>query len=184
MTMAAMTADNLRSAHGGESMAHMRYMAWADKAEQEGYPNVARLFRAISFSEQIHATNHFVTLKDVTGAFTVTAGAGFGLGGTSENLQGAIDGENFEVAEMYPAYLEVAKLQGEKGAQRSMTWALEAEKIHAAMYGKAKQAVDAGNDVELGAVQVCGKCGYTHEGDAPDRCPLCGAPRERFREFS
>jgi rubrerythrin len=182
--MAAMTENNLRSAHGGESMAHMRYMAWADKAEQEGYANVGRLFRAISFSEKVHATNHFVALKDVAGDFTVTAGAGFGLAGTSENLQGAIDGENFEVFEMYPAFVEVAKLQQERGAQRSMIWALECEKLHAGMYGAAKQAVDAGNDVELGAVQVCEKCGYTHEGDAPDKCPICGVRRERFKEFS
>jgi rubrerythrin len=182
--MNAMTAANLRSAFGGESMAHMRYGIWAKKAEEEGYKNVARLFRAVAFAEEVHAGNHFKELGNVGGGFDVLAGAGFGLGATAEHLQGAIEGENFEVSQMYPAYMEVAKLQEEKGAQRSMNWAYTAEKIHAAMYQKAKQAVDAGKDVELGKVQICDNCGYTHEGEAPDKCPLCGVPKKRFREFA
>jgi rubrerythrin len=181
--MRAMTAGNLRSAFGGESMASMRYLIWADQAEKEGFPNVARLFRAVSYAERVHATNHFRAMKDVSGAFEVTSGGGFGLGSTAENLQGAIDGENFEVAEMYPAYLEVAKLQGEKGAERSMSYALAAEKIHAAMYQEAKQAVDGGSDVELGAVQICDVCGYTAQGEPPEKCPICGATKAKFTAF-
>lgn len=96
------TAENLRSAFGGESMAHMRYKVWAERAEKEGFPNVARLFRAIARAEQSHASGHFAAMKDVAGAFLVASGGGFGLDGTSANLQGAIDGELHEVNEMYP----------------------------------------------------------------------------------
>jgi rubrerythrin len=179
-----MTASFLRSAYGGESMAHMRYIKWGAVAEREGFPNVARLFRAISFAEEVHATNHFVELKNEAGAFTVTSGAEFGVGSTSENLQGAINGELFEINEMYPVYLEAAEFQGEKGAGRSFHYALSAEKIHAAMYQEAKQAVDGGKDLDLGPVQICDVCGYTTEGDVPDKCPICGATHERFRTFA
>jgi rubrerythrin len=178
-----MTAGNLRSAYGGESMAHMRYIKWGEEATKQGFPNVGRLFRAISFAEQVHANNHFTELRNEAGAFSVTSGAGFGLGATSENLQGAIEGELFEINEMYPAYLEVATMQGEKGAVRSFRYAVSAEKIHAAMYQEAKQAVDGGTDLELGPVQICNLCGYTTEGEIPDKCPICGATRANFTTF-
>ena len=179
-----MTAANLRSAYGGESMAHMRYGTWAGKAEEDGFPNVARLFRAIAFAEEVHANNHFRVLADEAGDFLVTSGAGFGLAGTSQNLQGAIDGEMFEVTEMYPTYKQTAEFQDERKAVVSFNYALEAEKIHAAMYQTAKDSVDAGNDIDLGPVQVCDNCGYTHEGDIPDKCPICKLGPDRFRTFA
>jgi len=125
----AMTADFLRSAYGGESMAHMRYLHWGDLAEKDGFPNIAKLFRAIAYAEQVHAGNHFNELKDQKGDYTVTAGAVFGIGTVVENLQGAINGELHEVEQMYPVYLEAAKFQDEKGAQRSFHFALEAERF-------------------------------------------------------
>ena len=167
--MRKMTEDNLRAAFAGESQAHMRYLIFAQKAGGEGRPNVARLFRAISFAEQIHATNHFKTLGD--------------LGDSSANLQMAIDGETYEVEEMYPAFNAVAKLQNEKGAEQSTNSAWQAEKVHAGMYQKAKQAVDSGKDADIGDVYICGVCGWTVEGGAPDRCPVCGAPKDKFRKF-
>ena len=163
------TEGNLKGAFAGESQAHMRYLAFADKAEKEGFPNVARLFRAISFAEQAHATGHLRTLG--------------GIVSTAENLGEAIGGETYEVEEMYPAFIAVAELQGEKSALRSMNFALEAEKIHAAMYQQARQSVQAGQDVALGTIYICEVCGYTVEGAAPDRCPLCNAPKEKFRAF-
>lgn len=181
--MHAMTAANLRSGHAGESMAQMRYGVWAEAAEAEGFANVARLFRAVAHAETVHASNHFRELRDEGGAFLVAAMAGFGLGPTSENLEGAIEGETFEVEEMYPTYLETAKQQGERGARVSFHYALEAEKAHAELYGRAKQQVDAGRDVELGPVQVCEVCGWTEEGEIPDKCPICAATRERFCSF-
>ncbi|HUT01509.1 MAG TPA: rubrerythrin family protein [Phycisphaerae bacterium] len=182
--MNAMTVANLRSAFGGESMAHMRYLVWADKAQADGFPNVGRLFRAISRAEQAHATGHFRAMRDEAGDALVAAGGGFGLGSTSGNLAGAIGGEVFEVEQMYPAYLTVAQAQAETGAIRSMEYALSAERIHAAMYTKAKEAVDAGNDVELDTVQICGVCGHTLEGDAPDTCPICGARKDKYVAFA
>jgi len=147
----------------------MRYLIFAQKAEEEGYPNIARLFRAISFAEQVHATNHFRMLGD--------------LGSSADNLDAAIGGETFEVEEMYPAYDAVAELQGEKEARRSIHYALEAEKIHAAMYSKAKEAVKSGKDLEVGKIYICSVCGYTGEGEPPDRCPICGATKDKFRTF-
>ena len=168
--MKKMTEKNLSDAFAGESQAHMKYAVFADKAEKEGFPNVGRLFRAISRAERAHATGHLRVLA--------------WAGKTSENLQAAIDGETFEVDEMYPAYDSVAHLQEEKGALRSIHYALEAEKIHASMYQAAKQAVDSGKDIDIGPINICTVCGHTLEGDAPDRCPVCGATKAQFKEFS
>lgn len=181
--MNAMTAQNLRSAFGGESQAHMRYLIWSDKAEKDGYPNVGRLFKAIAFAEQIHATGHFKALKAESGDFQVTAGAGFGLQATKENLQGAIDGENFEVEQMYPSYIAVAELQGESTAIKSMKYAVEAEKVHSKLFSEAKKAVDTGSDVNFNEVYVCPICGYVEVNGAPDRCPLCGAKKDVFVKY-
>jgi len=178
-----MTESNLKSAYGGESQAHMRYLAWADKAERDGFPSVARLFRAISYAEQVHATSHFTVLRNQVGDATVTAGAVFGNGPTAQNLNGAIGGEEFEIAEMYPAYIAVANMQGEDSAARSFEWALAAEKQHAALYKEAKVAVVAGNDLDIAVVNVCPRCGHTVVGDAPDECPICGAKKDQFRAF-
>jgi len=167
--MREMTKQFLQAAFAGESQAHMKYLIFAEKAEEEGLPNVARLFRAIAYAEFVHAKNHLKELKM--------------MGDTKDNLQTAVDGETFEVQEMYPAYHEVAKLQGEQGAVRSIHYALEAEKIHAGFYAKARQAVLEGRDINIGRVYICPVCGYTAEGEAPERCPICGAPRERFKEF-
>lgn len=147
----------------------MKYLIFADKAEEEGRLNVARLFSAIAYAEQVHAANHLNALGTV--------------GSTSVNLQAAIDGETYEIEEMYPAYKAVAELQQERRAMQSMNFALEAEKIHAGMYQKAKQAVDGGSDIKLGDVFICSVCGYTVEGGAPERCPVCGAVRGKFKKF-
>jgi rubrerythrin len=178
-----MTSANLRSAYGGESMAHMRYKIWGEAAEKQGFPNVARLFRAISFAEQIHAKKHFSTMKGVEGDYLVASMGGFGIGSTSENLQGAISGEIFEITEMYPSYIEVANLQEEKKAEQSFFYAISAEKIHAEMFQEAKKAVDAGGDPKLGPVHVCNVCGHTVEGEIPDKCPICGVGRKEYTTF-
>jgi rubrerythrin len=167
--MKEMTKENLYAALAGESQAHIKYLAFAARAEREGKPNIARLFGAIAYAEQVHATNH---LKELGG-----------IGDTVANLEAAISGETFEVDEMYAAYLPVAELQGEKGAKRSMTYAIEAEKIHAEMYGNAKKAAEAGDDIEIGEVYICPTCGFTHIGEPPDRCPVCNVKKERFKTF-
>lgn len=168
-TMRKMTEDNLKAALAGESQAHLKYLNFSQKAQQEGKENVARLFAAASFSEQVHASAHLRTLK--------------GIGSTEENLAAAIEGEGFEVDEMYPAFMAVAEQQEERGARGSFYKALEAEKVHHEMYAAALQAVRAGGDAEIGAIYVCSVCGFTMSGEAPDECPVCGAPKEKFREF-
>ncbi|MBS7652188.1 MAG: rubrerythrin family protein [Candidatus Bathyarchaeia archaeon] len=167
--MRRMTEENLKSAFSGESQAHMRYLLFSERADMEGYKNISRLFKAIAYAELVHARNHYTAL----GMIRLS----------SDNLQVAIEGETYEVDEMYPAYHAVAELQGEKEAQRSMNWALQAERVHAGMYMKAKQAVERGEDPKIGPIYICEICGYTVEGEAPTRCPVCGAIRERFREF-
>ena len=168
--MRKMTEEALGNAFAGESMAHMKYLAFAEVAEKEGYPNVAKLFTAIAYAEQVHATNHARNL-------------GY-LKKTVDNLMAGMDGENFEIDEMYPAYDAIAKLQGEKGAQLAIHYALEAEKIHAEMYKDAANSVRNGEDIEDEDVWVCPVCGHTHRGkEAPDRCPVCNVKKERYKKF-
>jgi rubrerythrin len=167
--MKKMTEANLKDAFAGESQAHMKYLNFAERAEKEGRPNIARLFQAASFSEQVHASNHLRALE--------------GIQDTTTNLGGALGGETFEIEEMYPVYNAAAQAQDEKRALRSMSWALEAEKVHARLYAEAKQAVEAGNDFAARDIWVCGACGFTMEGEPPDVCPVCGAKHERFRKF-
>jgi len=167
--MHAMTKENLAAAFAGESQAHMKYLAFSAKAEEEGCPEVARLFRAISYAEQVHAINH---LKELSG-----------VGTTKENLAAAIGGESFENTEMYPAYNAVAKMQSEKGAMLSIHYALEAEKIHEVMYGEAEELVKIGKDVDGNPVYICPVCGFTVIGDPPERCPVSRTPKEKFVKF-
>jgi rubrerythrin len=167
--MHPMTKDYLKSAFSGESRAHMKYRIFADKAEEEGFKDIARLFRAIAFAERVHASNHLNALNG--GNLTI------------DNLGIAIDGETFEVIEMYPAYKAVAELRDEKKAVTSMHYALEAEKIHAALYGEAKDSAGAGQDMEIGDIHICPVCEHTVVGKAPDRCPICGVQGDKFRKF-
>jgi len=178
-----MTSDFLHSAYSGESMAHMRYLIWGDMAGNEGFPNVARLFRAISYAEQVHATNHFREIGGDTAGATVTADGIFGPNKTSDNLRGAIMGELHEVEQMYPVYLNTAEFQNEAGAKRSFHFALEAEKQHAALFQKALDAVNEGKDIELEAIYICPICGHTVLNEVPDKCPICGAKKEMYHRF-
>lgn len=181
--MKIMTKNNCASAFAGESQAYMRYQNYAIKAMDEGFLNVARLFDAISWAERIHASNHLRAMRDLREVVVTVAGTPFGIGDTSTNLQFGIDGETFEITEMYPTYLEVARLQGMTEVEQSFNWAYQAEQIHAKMYENAKIQVDSGKDIEIGTVQICGTCGHTLEGDAPDVCPICGSPKAMFKEF-
>lgn len=166
--MRKMTEDNLRAAFAGESQAHMKYLAFAENADRE-YPNIARLFRATAYAEQIHAAKHLKNLS--------------GIGSVIDNLTTAIGGETFEVEEMYPAYRSVAELQSEKAALQGINWALEAEKTHAELFAGARRSAETGVDAAVGTIHVCSLCGYTTEGEVPDKCPICNAPSSRFHAF-
>jgi rubrerythrin len=167
--MQDMTTANLKEAFAGESQAHMKYTIFADQAEEAGFPEVARLFRAIAYAERVHATNHLREL-----------GA---IGDTAANLKAAAAGEAYEVEQMYPAFQEVAKLQREKGAIRSTHYALEAEKIHEGLYHDAEEMVLAGHDIEGRPIYICPVCGHTVIGEPPAKCPVCAEPGQNFRKF-
>ncbi|HHY39133.1 MAG TPA: rubrerythrin family protein [Clostridia bacterium] len=167
--MRPMTKQNLEAAFAGESQAHMKYSAFAEEAEKAGKPNVARLFRAISYAEEVHAKNHLRALE--------------GISGTEGNLEKAISGETFEVEEMYPAYDRVAELQDEPSARKTIGYAVEAEKIHAVLYSEALKKVKAGQDADPEPVFVCPVCGYTVKGNPPEKCPVCNASKDVFKKF-
>ena len=180
----AMTADFLRSAYGGESMAHMRYLLWSGHAVKNGYANIGRLYKAIAYAEEVHAHNHFTVLKDQTGGFKVDAGGEFGIADVAQNLAWAIEGEKGEVEQMYPVYYNAAELQGEKDAMRSFLYALEAEKIHEAMYGQAREYALKEKDLPIGDDKnyICPVGGSTHIGQHKLPCPVCKAKSEVFVE--
>jgi rubrerythrin len=165
----AMTAENLKAALAGESQASQKYLAFADVADNEGYPNVARLFRAVAFAESTHARNHLSVLD--------------GIGSTAENLKAAWGGETFEIDEMYPAYDAVAKLQGNESAQTSIRYALKAEQDHQAIYDETLKGVEGKRDLGATPVFVCPVCGHTELGEAPDDCPRCGTNAAYFKKF-
>jgi rubrerythrin len=157
------TEKNLREAFAGESQANRRYLAFAKQAEKEGYPHVAKLFRAAAEAETVHAHAHLRALGEVRS--------------TVENLKEAISGETYEFKEMYPAMIDDAKEEGNKAAERTFTYANEVEKVHATLYQKALDNLDA---LEEKDYYVCSVCGYTCENEPPDKCPVCGAKSSAF----
>jgi rubrerythrin len=162
------TTDNLKEAFAGESQANRKYLAFAKKAEQDGFPQVAKLFRAAAEAETIHAHAHLRVLG--------------GVKGTAENLQEAIDGEAFEFKDMYPKFLAEAEQEGNKPAAFSIKNALAVEEIHHDLYAEALEAVNSGSDLPEAKIYVCPVCGNTVKGDPPDTCPICGVAKDRFIE--
>lgn len=158
------TLENLKSAFAGESQANRKYLAFADKAEKDGKPGVAKLFRAAAAAETIHAHAHLRLMK--------------GIGSTEENLKAAISGETYEFEKMYPEMMEDAKTEGENATLRYFGFANEAEKIHAELY---TQALEAGDDVFSDAeFYICSVCGHTQNGKPTDKCPICGAASKAY----
>lgn len=157
------TEQNLKDAFAGESQANRKYLAYAKKAEQEGYIQAAKLFRAAAAAETIHAHNHLRELGVVKS--------------TKENLLDAINGESHEFQHMYPQMIADAKAEGKDGALKSFNFANEVEKVHAALYQKVLDSLSKGGDTDY---YVCSVCGYTAEGSAPDICPVCGSKKQAF----
>ncbi|MCF8129148.1 MAG: rubrerythrin family protein [Deltaproteobacteria bacterium] len=160
------TESNLWEAFAGESQANRKYLAFAKKADNEGYPQAAKLFRAAAAAETVHAHAHLRTLD--------------GVKTTAENLQSAIDGETHEFKEMYPEMIKEAEEEGHKAAVRSFSFANDVEKIHAGLYKKALDSLENPGDVE--AYYVCSVCGYTCESEPPEKCPVCGALAKAFNK--
>ncbi len=164
----ANTDENLMSAFSGESQANRKYLAFAKQAEKDGFPQIGRVFRAAAAAETVHAHAHLRVYG--------------GIKTTEENVKAAIEGEHYEFTKMYPEFLEIAKKDGKKAAERSFDLANQVEKVHHELYSKALEAVQGGNDLPENQFFVCQVCGYTVEGDIPDVCPICGTKHENFFE--
>ena len=161
--------EGLKEAFAGESQANRKYLAFAEKADKDGFPQVAKLFRAAAAAETIHAHNHLKVLG--------------GVKSTIENLKAAVEGENYEFTSMYPEFIKTAKAEGNKAAERTFNFANEVEKIHHKLYENALKTVESGKDLKKQDIHICPVCGYTHEGDLPDKCPVCGALKKVFKKI-
>jgi rubrerythrin len=161
------TRENLESAFAGESQANRKYLFFAEKAESEGQKRIARLFRAAAEAETVHARNHLRVLQ--------------GIKSTKENLQAAISGENHEFTEMYPQFIDTGNSENDKKAVDSFDLANRVEKIHHSLYQEAVSDLEKGTVKELKPFYVCQVCGNTVEGEAPDKCPVCGASKQMFK---
>jgi rubrerythrin len=161
------TVNDLQEAFAGESQANRKYLAFAKKAEREGYKQVAKLFRAAAEAETVHAHNHLKELGEIKS--------------TKENLETAISGESHEFQKMYPQMIEDAKTEDNKSALRSFNYANAVEKIHAELYKKALEDIGKNKEVDY---FVCQVCGYTAEEEAPDKCPVCNSKKEMFKKVA
>ena len=159
--------DNLKAAFAGESQANRRYLFSAEQEDKEGQKQIAKLFRAVAEAETVHARNHLKTLGEIKS--------------TSENLAAAISGEHYEFTKMYPEFIEQAKTEGNKRAEATFDFANKVEKIDHTLYAKALKSLEEEQQLEDKPYFVCQVCGYTVEGEAPGKCPICGAPQDRFK---
>ena len=163
------TQENLKDAFAGESQANRRYLFFAQRTEKEGHPQVARLFRAVAEAETVHARNHLGVMG--------------GIGSTRDNLGVSIEGEHHEFTEMYPGFIKQAKAEGNDRAQVSFDYANKVEKIHHGLYQKALKSLEAGQKLKDEPYFVCQGCGNTVASEAPEKCPICGAPRKMFKRL-
>ncbi len=163
------TEENAQKAFAGESQANRKYSAFAEKAGAEGYSTVAKIFKAASEAEAIHA-KRILFLLDAVGT-------------TEENLKTAMEGENYEFTEMYPAFVAEAKKERKNEASIVFTHAMRAEEVHANIYLQALEAVRDGKDLDAEKVFLCPVCGNIELGTAPEKCPICGVPQRMFREI-
>jgi rubrerythrin len=161
------TEENLKEAFAGESQANRKYLAFAEQAERDGLPNIARLFRTTAEAETIHAHGHLRALGEI--------------GKTADNLQAAIDGETYEYTQMYPPMLEQAEADGHK-AKTMFGYAVKAEEVHARLYTMALEAAKNGQDLTETTFYLCPVCGHIELGTPPDQCPICGAKAKVFKQ--
>lgn len=160
------TTENLKNAFAGESQANRRYLAYSRKAEEEGFLQVAKLFKAAAEAETVHALNHLRIVGEIKP--------------TLNNLETALSGETFEFKTMYPEYLAQAKKEGNQQAAWSLDVANKVEQIHAELFSKAIEALKMKRPVAPVEYYICGICGNTVEDEAPNKCPICGAPKSKF----
>lgn len=159
------TQENLQVAFAGESQANRKYLAWARKAERDGLPQIAKLFRATAEAETVHALGHFQNMG--------------GVGSTLDNLRNAVAGETYEFHEMYPPMVEQAIAEGHR-AKTMLGWANAVEGVHADLFKQALAALESGADLSQMDVYLCPACGHLEFGVPPDACPVCGAPANKY----
>ena len=159
------TKENLKEAFAGESQANQKYRAFAKKAERDGFPNIAKLFKTAAEAERIHAEGHLGALD--------------GIGTTVENIKEAIGGETYEYTEMYPPMLDQAEKDAHK-AKRMFKYAIDAEDVHAQLYKLALAAAEAGKDLEETEFYLCPVCGHIEFGKPEDNCPICGTLASKY----
>ena len=160
------TLENLQAAFAGESQANRKYLAFAEKAEADGFKQIAKLFRAAAAAETVHAHGHLRAMD--------------GVGDTGANLKEAIEGEGHEFKNMYPEFIAAAREEGNKKALRMFEWANTVEEIHYGLYQEALKTFEAGGDLPAAEIWVCSICGNTVAGDCPDKCSVCGVPGSKF----
>ncbi len=163
------TNDNLMEAFAGESQANRRYLAFAARAEKDGFPNVARIYRAIAEAETVHALKHL----EIAG----------GINSTAENLAVSVEGEKHEFTVMYPEFIETARSEGNNKALQTFEYANAAEQVHGETFDRLLAAVTAGNDHPDESVALCPVCGWVGTGEAPERCPICNTSSKAFKSF-
>lgn len=163
------TEKDLKEAFSGESQANRKYIAFAEKAERDGFPQIAKVFKAAAAAETVHAHNHLRAMG--------------GIKSTVENVKEAINGEHYEFTKMYPEFLKDANQEDHKQAIRTFDYANQVEKLHHELYNKALEAAEKGEDLEEKEMYICPVCGYTHEGDPPETCPVCGAKKKVFKKI-
>jgi rubrerythrin len=163
------TTDNLKTAFAGESQANRKYLAFARRAEKDGYPQIAKLFRAAAEAETIHALSHLQNMG--------------GVGSTIDNLKEAIAGETYEYSEMYPPMVEQAKSENHK-AKTMLDYANKAERVHADLYRQALDALQSGKDLQGMDVYLCPVCGHLEFGTPPEKCPICGVPASKYQKVA
>jgi len=159
------TSENLKEAFAGESQAFQKYTSFAEAAEKQGMPNIARLFRTTAQAERIHAAGHFAALE--------------GVGDTVANLEAAIGGETYEFEQMYPPMLAQAEAEGHK-AKRMFKYAVAAEEVHAQLYAAALAAAREGRDLDVTNFYLCPVCGHIEFGEAPEKCPICNTVGSKY----
>ncbi len=165
----AKTSENLEHAFAGESQANRKYLFFAEKAEEEGQKQIARLFRAAAEAETVHARNHLRVLQ--------------GIKSTKDNLAAAISGENYEFTQMYPGFIKEAEGEGQNNAKRSFDLANQVEKTHHGLFQAALSSLNQAKATPDKPFFVCQVCGHTAEGAAPDKCPVCGAQAKMFKKI-
>jgi rubrerythrin len=166
--MEYITEKNILEAFGGECKANRRYLFYAEKADKEGYPQIARLFRTVAEAELVHARNHLNVID--------------AIGTTKDNVLGASMGERMEFTEMYPIFIEIARKEHNDRAEQSFEWANKVEKIHYGYFEAAYKEMREGKKPMDETYYVCQVCGNTVKGKAPDKCPICGALAKEFKK--